>query len=128
MGARDNHAVVERLWALFEERRWEDAGRLLHDDFVAEYPQTGERFRGRDNFLAMNQAHPAPNWHIVVRRVVADDDIAAAEVIVTTDVGIDFATGFYELRDEQIWRATEYWTERSAAPTPAWRAAWTDPM
>lgn len=119
---------VTRLWSRFEARDWEGAAAELADDFVAEWPQTGERFRGPANFIAMNRAHPAPNWHISVSRVVAQGDEIAAEVVVTTDEGVDFCLGFYELCEGKIRRATEYWTERAPATTPAWRAEWTERM
>lgn len=115
---------VRRLWQLFEERRWDDAGAELHDDFVGEWPSVGHRFCGRDDFIAMNRAHPAPNWHIDVQRVVASGDRVAAEVVVTSDDAVDFCLGFYELRDAKIVRATEYWVEHDPRPIPEWRAAW----
>jgi len=77
--------AVRRLWVSFEARAWEAAGAVLADTFVCEWPQTGERFRGRDNYLAMNRAHPAPNWHIAITRLVGDPTTAAAEVVVTSD-------------------------------------------
>jgi hypothetical protein len=124
--ADDAATPVRELWELFEARAWEEAGRRLADDFVCDWPQTGERFRGRDNVLAMNRAHPAPNWHVSVRRLVAGGSSAAAEVIVTTDEGVDVCLGFYEVRDGRLSRGVEYWTEQASRPTPAWRAAWTE--
>jgi ketosteroid isomerase-like protein len=120
-----SETVVERLWALFEARDWNRAAAELADDFVAEWPRTGERFHGRDVFIAMNRAHPAPNWHVAVKRVIAEGDQVAAEVEVTHDDGMDFCLGFYEIRQGRIATATEYWVERTLAPTPEWRAEWT---
>jgi ketosteroid isomerase-like protein len=124
----NHHAAtpVRKLWESIEARAWEAAGRRLADDFVCDWPQTGERFRGRDNFLAMNQAHPAPNWHIVVRRLIASGTQAAAEVVVTTDEAVDVCLGFYEVRDGRISHDVEYWTEHASQPTPSWRADWTE--
>ena len=124
----DAETPIRELWELFEARAWEAAGKRLADDFVCEWPQTGERFRGRDNFLAMNQAHPAPNWHIVVRRLIANRTQAAAEVVVTTDESVDVCLGFYEVRDGRISRGVEYWTEHASRPIPSWRAEWTERM
>ena len=95
-----SETVVERLWALFEARDWDRAAAELADDFVAEWPRTGERFHGPDVFIAMNRAHPAPNWHVAVKRVVAEGDQVAAEVEVTHDDGVDFCLGFYEIRKD----------------------------
>ena len=48
------------LWRLFEAGSWEEARALLHPDFIARWPQTGECFRGPDNYVAVNREHPAP--------------------------------------------------------------------
>jgi hypothetical protein len=32
---------------------------LLHDDYILEWRQSGERIRGRDNFAAINTYYPA---------------------------------------------------------------------
>ena len=96
--------------------------------FVAEWPQSNERFPGADAFMAMNQAHPAPNCHIASVSVQAAEGELVAEVLVTNDGGADFSVGFYTVRDGLIVRAREYWIERRLEPTPAWRAAWTEPI
>ena len=127
MNAPPTDNPVERLWRFFDERDWERAGEELHDEFVADWPQTSERFRGRDNFIAMNRAHPASGWSIDLRRTVVAGDVIAAEVAVPHDAGLDFCTGFYELRDGKIARATEYWSERLEQDPPEWRAQWREP-
>jgi hypothetical protein len=117
---------VRQLWESFEAREWSTAGDVLADDFVCDWPQTGERFRGPSNYLAMNRAHPAPNWHITIVRLVDGGDIAAAEVRVTSDDAVDICLGFYEVRDKRVAYAVEYWTTPGAVPTPEWRAPLTE--
>ncbi|MFC8298577.1 nuclear transport factor 2 family protein [Micromonospora orduensis] len=63
---------VDRL----EGRDWPGLAGLLTDDVVYEMPQTRERIRGRDAFLRFNIDYPG-DWHLRVRRVVADDRMAA---------------------------------------------------
>jgi hypothetical protein len=119
-------AVVRRVWESFEARDWDRAADCLADEFVCEWPQTGERFRGRENFIAMNRAHPAPNWHLQVRRLVAEQSTVAAEVVVVSDNAVDMCLGFYDVSGGQVVHAVEYWVERADKPTPAWRAAFTE--
>lgn len=38
------------------------------------------------------------------------------------------ARDFYEVDGDRIKRAREYWVERRTQPTPARRAAWTEPI
>jgi lactoylglutathione lyase len=112
---------VERLWERFEARDWDGARSELHDDFVGEWPATGERFVGPDAFVAMNRAYPDIGWHIEVARVVAAGDLVAAEVRVPGAETVDWCSGFYTLRDGKVWRAVEYWTATEQDPPPAWR-------
>ena len=120
-----NRRVVERLWQLFDARDWEAAGTLLHEDVVVEWPQSGERIRGRANVLAVNRNYPG-GWAITVRRVLVEGDRAASEVGIAIDGRIDVAVSFYELRDGKIVRETDWWPEPYEAP--AWRARWVERM
>jgi hypothetical protein len=61
----DNAEVVRRFWDRVEARDWERAGELLAGDFVSDWPHSAERFRGRDNYIAMNRAYPE-GWRIEV--------------------------------------------------------------
>jgi ketosteroid isomerase-like protein len=117
--------AVRRFWELLEARAWDDAADLLAEDFVCDWPNTGERFRGRDNFMDMNKAYPIPDWHIEVLRTVVDGPNVAAEVRVPSSSGLDFCLGFYEVVDGRIRRATEYWVEQRLQ-SPAWRAQWVE--
>jgi len=124
MTGEESGRIVERLWTAMEERAWEEVGSLLADDFVCDWPVSGERIRGRDNFVAVNRAYPG-DWSISVRRIVADGARAASEVVVNLDGRTDVAVSFYELRDGKIFHAVDYWPE--PYPAPARRARWVEP-
>ena len=51
--------AIERFWATMATNDFRAAGNLLHEDFLLEWPQTRERIRGRDNFVAINAHYPA---------------------------------------------------------------------
>jgi len=123
-----NREVVRRLWDLFEARDWDGAAELLHEDLVVDWPFSNERFRGRDNFVQANVHHPAPDWHIEVRRVVAEGDQVASEVIVPFDGGVAQAASFFELRDGRIARIVEYWIDRGQQEPLPYRARWVEPL
>lgn len=125
MTDEESRRVVARLWTAMEERAWDEVAALLADDFVCDWPVSGERIRGRDNFVAINRAYPG-EWSIVVRRIVADGDCAASEVAVRLDGRTDVAVSFYALRGGKLVRVVEYWPE--PYPAPAWRAAWVEPI
>jgi ketosteroid isomerase-like protein len=125
MTAIDHRRLVERFWSAMAANDFRAAGALLHDDYVLEWPQSGERIRGRDNFVAVNEHYPAAGpWRITLRRIVADRDGVATEVEVTDGVRRDRAVTFSELRDGRIARQIEYWPDPTEPA--AWRARWVE--
>lgn len=120
-----NREIVARYWELMNTNDWQAVGQLLHDDFVLEWPQSGERIRGRENFAAVNVNYPEPGpWRFDVRRLVADDGGAASDVAVSAPTVIAGVVSFFELRDGRVWRMTEFWPDPFEAAT--WREQWVE--
>jgi SnoaL-like domain len=72
----DHAATIRRFWETTEARDWTGLGEVLSPELVYEMAQTRERVQGREAFLRFFAAYPG-DWHLTVRRVVADDDGAA---------------------------------------------------
>ena len=126
MDTQRGGGTVEQLWRHFQAREWDAARALLTDDFVADWPHTGERMVGPDNFIAVNENYPG-EWQLELRRVVQEGDQAASEVAVThVDDGTFFGASFFELRGGKIARATEYWISHATEAPPQWRAQWVE--
>lgn len=115
--------MVRGLWAAFDRFAFAEAGELLHDDFVCEWPQSGERIRGRENFVALNASYPG-RWRCTIERLVVEGEHIAADVALESDGVRARAVSFYEMRDGRIVREVDYWPE--AYPAPAWRARWVE--
>jgi ketosteroid isomerase-like protein len=125
MDRRINRRLIEQFWAAMASNDFEAAGQLLHDEFVLEWPQSGERIRGRRNFARINAEYPAAGrWSFTVHRIVADDQGAVSDVSVTDGAIRGRAITFSEVRDGRIIRQTEFWPDPFAAPE--WRAAWVE--
>ena len=123
--ARQNGRVVRSFWQAMAANDFAAAGRFLHDDFLLDWPQSGERIRGRENFVAVNEHYPAAGpWRITLQRLIADEAAVATEVTVSDGVQADRAITFSELRDERIVRQTEYWL--GGVEPAAWRARWVE--
>jgi len=98
---------VDRL----ESRDWAGLTTLLAEDVVYEMPQTRERIRGRPAFLRFNADYPG-DWHLRVRRVVADGRAAALVLDVRVGHGQQDACVWLELAsDGLISRIVDYWPE-----------------
>jgi SnoaL-like domain/ubiE/COQ5 methyltransferase family len=83
MDERDARQVAEELWRALQAGDWETAGGCLHDDFVQEWPQSGERIIGRDNATAIEQNFPGGLPTMRFRRTLAGGDLAVLEVELT---------------------------------------------
>lgn len=112
--------AIERFWQTMSTNDFAAVERLLHDDFLLEWPQSGECIRGAENFATMNVRYPAAGpWRFTVNRVVAGESQGVSDVTVTDGERVDRAVTFFDLRDGRIWRITEYWPEPFAPA--AWR-------
>jgi hypothetical protein len=99
-----------------EARDWQALSELLAEDVVYEMPQTRERIRGRPAFLQFNKNYPG-DWHLEVRRIVADGRYAAAWI--DARVGpdpLDACVWFDLSEDGLITKITDYWPDQYDPP------------
>jgi hypothetical protein len=103
---------------------------VRHQDYVMEMPQSGERFRGRENMRAIqrargNQANP-PRY-LQLRRVLVKEGLWVVEAVIDYGDGRVFdVVLILELRDGKMWRDRWYFAEPFEAPE--WRAQWVERM
>ena len=117
--------IIKQFWATMETNDFQAAAQLLHDEYILEWPQSGERIRGRANFAAVNERYPAAGkWRFTVRRVIAEGDEAVTEVIVTDGSITATALTFSTIRDGRIIKQVEYWPDPFEAQE--WRAQWVE--
>jgi hypothetical protein len=98
------------------------AHEMYRDDAVLEFPQSGERFVGVENFREWRSNYPA-STSFVIREVRGRDDLWVAELSVTYDQGPpNFGVSILEFREGKIARESIYVTE--GWEPPEWRAQW----
>lgn len=95
------------------------------DDIVLEFPQSGERIRGKENIIAFRAAYPA-QVRIQPRRIVGSGDVWVIESTISYDGVPQYLASIWEFRDGKVVHETAYVTEGWAAP--GWRAQWVEPM
>ena len=122
---QESKRVVERYWAAMQTNDFQRAAEFLHDDYRLEWPQSGERIRGRANFVAVNANYPAHGrWEFAVQRIVAEEHQVVSDVSVTDGVIVARVITFSTIREEKILHQTEFWPDPFEAP--AWRAQWVE--
>jgi hypothetical protein len=107
-------AVLERFLAAAEKRDMDAVRTCIHPDVVMEWPQSGERFSGRDNAIGAVSANEEPPEFAGEPRIVGDGD--AWVVMMPLRYGTDsyHYVGIFELDGGLIRRSTEYF----GAPFP----------
>jgi hypothetical protein len=95
---------------------------IYHEEAVLEFPQSGERFEGVENFQEWRSNYPA-NTTFEFREIRGRDDLWVVELSVTYDGGPrSFGVSIHVLRGDKIARETIYVAE--GWEPPAWRAQW----
>ena len=123
--AQASKQVIERFWTAMQSNDFKRAGELLHDDYVLEWPQSGERIRGRTNFVAVNENYPSHGrWEFTIHRVLAEGEEVVSDVGVTDGVVTGRVITFSTVRDGRILHQTEFWPD--PFEPAVWRAQWVE--
>ena len=119
-------AALEKHWTASAAGNQDAEHEIYNDDAVVEYPQSGERVRGRHNVQALRSQHPARPSGFVVRRIVGGGELWVTEYEITYD-GRRFNTvSIMEFQAGKVVRETQYFAE--PFEPPAWRARWVERM
>ena len=111
------------------ERHWEYAGKdedvsheIYHHDAVLEFPQSGERFEGVENFREWRRQYPAElRFHL--RRLNHLDDLVVTEYLISYNrAPWMFTVSIMRFRDDKVAHERIYIMD---GWEPAdWRAPW----
>jgi len=119
--------IIEQFWQTMATNDFYMVAQFLHDDYILEWPQSGERIRGRENFAAVNTFYPAAGqWTFKINYIAADGDTVVTDVSISDGKRRDRAITFSTVRDGKISKQVEFWPEPFEAP--AWRAQWVEKM
>ena len=95
---------------------------MYHEDAVLEFPQSGERFEGVDNFREWRSNYPEQT-SFEFTAVRGEGDTWVAELTVSYGEGPkNYGVSILELREGKIARESIYVTE--GWDPPEWRAQW----
>jgi hypothetical protein len=86
MEDHDIRAAPDRHWAASDANDFDAGHQIYREDTVLEYPQSGERIRGRRNIQASRVAQPNTR-RFTVRRILGRADLWVTEFVLTYDGG-----------------------------------------
>jgi SnoaL-like domain len=118
-------AALDQHWAASDANDFETEHRIYLDDAVLEYPQSGERTRGRSNI--QNQRANQPNKkRFSIRRIIGSGELWVTEFILTYDAKPSYTVSIMEFKGDKVARETQYFADPFVAP--AFRAKWVERM
>ncbi len=126
-GARDQEirAALDQHWAASDANDFETEHLIYHEDAVLEYPQSGERTRGRRNIQGQRASQPNKK-RFSIRRIIGGGDLWVTEFILTYDGKPSYTVSIMEFSGDKVWRETQYFADPFVAP--ASRARWVERM
>jgi SnoaL-like domain len=100
------------------------ASEAYHDDVLLEFPQSGERFRGKDSITAWRSRYPA-RLSFEPRQLRGQGDLWVAEGRIRYDGGDPiWFVKVLQFRDDKVERETLYFAD--PFPAPDWRRPWAE--
>ena len=115
---RQEQAALEEHWQASERGDSQAEHAIYAADAILDYPQSGERFRGRDTIAAQRGGHPAER-HFTVLRIVGGGALWVSECIITYDGVPTYSVSIMEFEKGHVVHETQYFAD--AFGSPAWR-------
>ena len=125
MGDEDVRAALQRHWAASDANDFDTEHEIYRADAVLEYPQSGERIRGRSNIQASRVAQPNAK-RFTVRRILGGGDLWISELVLKYDEQPYYVVSIMEFEDGTVVRETQYFGN-PFAPGPS-RVQWVQRM
>jgi SnoaL-like domain len=124
-GDSETRARIVRHWEASERGDIDTEHAIYAADAILDYPQSGERFRGRSRIQAQRGGHPAGR-HFTIVRIQGGGNLWVSECVITYDGVPTNSVSIMEFADDLVTRETQYFADAFTAP--ASRAALAEPI
>jgi ketosteroid isomerase-like protein len=123
--ARDKEirAALDQHWAASDAGDFQTEHLIYRDDAVLDYPQSGERTRGRSNIQSQRASQPNKK-RFSIRRIIGSGDLWVTEYVLTYDGKPSYTVSIMEFTGNKVARETQYFADPFVAP--AFRAQWVE--
>jgi ketosteroid isomerase-like protein len=125
MNDEDIRSALDRHWAASNANDFAAEHQIYRDDAILEYPQSGERIRGRQNIQTTCTRKPNSK-RFKIRRVIGRGDLWVTEYVILYDGKPFHTVSIMEFKDGKIAREVQYFCDPFAASGS--RAEWVEPM
>ena len=121
----DIRARIEQHWKASESGDIDAEHAIYAADAILDYPQSGERFRGRSSIQAQRGGHPAER-HFTILRIQGGGDLWVSECVISYDGVPTYSVSIMEFADDRVRHETQYFADPFQAPS--WRAGLAEPI
>jgi SnoaL-like domain len=111
----DIRARIQQHWEASERGDIDAEHAIYAPDAILDYPQSGERFRGRSRIQAQRGGHPAER-HFTIRRILGGGDLWVSECVITYDGVPTCSVSVMEITDGLVTHETQYFADPFDAP------------
>lgn len=102
-------AALRDHWSASDDNDLEAEHQIYHEDALLDYPQSGERLRGRRDIRESRAVQPNKK-RFAVRRIVGSGNLWVTELTVTYDGAPSYVVSIMEFRDGLVFHETQYFT------------------
>src|SRR6478735_2039683 len=117
-------ASIKEHWRASERGDTEAEHAVYAEDAILDYPQSGERFRGRTTIADQRGRHPADR-HFTVVRIVGSGNLWVSECVITYDGLPSYTISIMEFARAKVVHETQYFAD--PFPAPGWRTTLGEP-
>ena len=103
-------AALQRHWKASDAGDFEVEHDIYRDDAVLDYPQSGERIRGRRNIQQSRFVQPNKK-RFTVRRMIGSGDLWVTEFVLSYDGKPSYTVSIMEFRDGLVAHETQYFAD-----------------
>ena len=103
--------ALQRHWDASDASNFAVEHEIYLEDAVLDYPQSGERIRGRRNIQESRTVQPNKK-RFTVRRMIGSGDLWVTEFILTYDGIPSYAVSIMEFREGRVANETQYFADR----------------
>jgi hypothetical protein len=103
--------ALQRHWDASDASDFEVEHEIYREDAVLEYPQSGERIRGRRNIQQSRTVQPS-HKRFTIRRITGEGALWVTEFVLTYDSVPSYVVSIMEFQDGQVARETQYFADR----------------
>jgi hypothetical protein len=121
----DIRALIQQHWEASERGDVDAEHAIYAADAILDYPQSGERFRGRSRIQAQRGGHPAER-HFSIRRILGGGTVWVSECVITYDGVPTYSVSVMEIADGLVTHETQYFAD--PFPASPGRAALAEPI